>query len=134
MMFLAQKLCCCTSLVTRLHAIIIMMMMMMLIIIIVVICKKKNCHYLIIQQFYLCVLADLEERMAAVVNRVADVLSVAPPPLGGLEPCNVNRRDKGDYSKLSSNRRSLVVEVESSSMRARREVEDTRYDRCVEEP
>ena len=71
--------------------------------------------------------------MAAVVNRVADVLSVAPPPLGGLEPCNVNRRDKGDYSKLSSNRRSLVVEVESSSMRARREVEDTRYDRCVEE-
>ncbi len=77
-------------------------------------------------------MTELEDMMTALVNRVADALSVAsPPPMGGLEPWNVNSRaPQGEYSSLSNNRRSMMVEMEggSSNHRTRRDVDDS-YDR-----
>ena len=56
--------------------------------------------------------------MTAVINKVVDALQVAtPPPRGGLDLQDLGKHDQEEYSVLSNNRRSMIVETEASSTR-----------------
>jgi len=56
--------------------------------------------------------------MTDVINKVVDALQVATPPLrGGLDPKDSERHDQEEYSVLSNNRRSMIVETEANNAR-----------------